>query len=210
MPNATMSMPTVVADENALIARAKRGNLDAFNTLVLRYQDSAFSLAYRLLGDSSLAADAAQEGMIAAYRRLDSYRGGSFRAWLLKIVANRCYDELRRRQRHPSVSIERPSNEDDAEPLEIADSSATPEEVAQQRELQRAIQGCISALTDDQRVVLVLCDIEQLSYEEIADQVGAQLGTVKSRLSRARASVRDCLRGARELLPLNYRLREEA
>lgn len=205
-----MSMPTPPADENALIARAKRGNLDAFNTLVLRYQDSAFSLAYRLLGDSSLAADAAQDGMIAAYRRLDTYRGGSFRAWLLKIVANRCYDELRRRQRHPSVSIERPTDDDDPEPLEIADASATPEEIAQQRELQRAIQRCIGALTDDQRVVLVLSDVEQLSYEDIADQVGTQLGTVKSRLSRARANVRDCLRGVRELLPSNYRLKEEA
>ncbi len=188
-------------DEQALIRLARRGDLDAFNALILRYQDSAYTLAYRIMGDPHSAADAAQEAFIIAYRRLNTYRGGSFRAWLMRITTNQCYDELRRRQRRPVVSVDELGDDPP-----IPDDADTPEEVAQQRELQRAIQDCISALNPDQRVVLVLCDVEGLDYQAIADQVGAQIGTVKSRLSRARAAVRDCLQGARELLPSAYRL----
>lgn len=188
-------------DEQALIRLARRGDLDAFNALVLRYQDNAYTLAYRIMGDAASAADAAQEAFITAYRRLDTYRGGSFRSWLLRITTNQCYDELRRRQRRPAVSVDEMGDEP-----ALPDDSDTPEEIAQQRELHRAIQNCIAALNADQRVVLVLCDVEGLDYQAIADQVGAQIGTVKSRLSRARASVRDCLQGVRELLPSAYRL----
>jgi RNA polymerase sigma-70 factor (ECF subfamily) len=195
------------SDDAALIARAKRGNLDAYNALVLRHQDSAYTLAYRLMSDSHSAADAVQDAFIAAWRKLDTYRGGSFRAWLLRIVTNRCYDALRSQQRRPTVSIDGGRDEDDPEPLQLPDAGDTPEAAALRRELQRAIQQCISALGDDQRVVLVLSDVEGLSYEDIAEQTRAQLGTVKSRLSRARAAVRDCLQGARELLPGGYRLK---
>lgn len=188
-------------DEQALIRLARRGDLDAFNALVLRYQDSAYTVAFRIMGDEHSAADAAQEAFITAYRRLDTYRGGSFRAWLLRITTNQCYDELRRRQRRPAVSVEE-LGDDPALP----DDADTPEEVVQQRELQHAIQDCISGLNADQRIVLVLCDVEGLDYQAIAENVGAQVGTVKSRLSRARASVRDCLQSVRELLPAAYRL----
>ncbi|MCA9906044.1 MAG: sigma-70 family RNA polymerase sigma factor [Anaerolineae bacterium] len=197
-------------DEPALIARAQRGNLDAFNELVLHYQDAAFTLAYRLMGDSASASDTAQEAMIAAYRKLNTYRGGSFRAWLLRIVTNRCYDELRRAQRRPTISLSGSGDGDAPEPLDVPAPDATPEEEVLANELQRAIQDCINGLNADQRLVLVLSDIEGLSYEEIAAQSGSQLGTVKSRLSRARANVRDCLAAVRELLPAQFRLREEA
>lgn len=189
-------------DEQALIRRAQRGDLDAFNALVLNYQDSAYTLAYRILGEAHSAADAAQEAVITAYRRLNTYRGGSFRAWLLRITTNQCYDELRRGKRRPAVSVEDLGDE----PALPDDEAASPEAVAQQRELRRAIQDCIGALNPDQRIVLVLCDVEELDYQAIAEHVGAQVGTVKSRLSRARAAVRDCLQGARELLPAAYRL----
>jgi RNA polymerase sigma-70 factor (ECF subfamily) len=188
-------------DEQALIRLAQRGDIDAFNALVLRYQDSAYTLSYRIMGEQDSAADAAQEAFITAYRRLDTYRGGSFRAWLMRITTNQCYDELRRLKRRPAVSVEEMGDEP-----AIPDDTDTPEEVVQQRELQRAIQDCITALNADQRVVLVLCDVEGLDYGAIAEQVGAQIGTVKSRLSRARAAVRDCLQGVRELLPPAYRL----
>jgi RNA polymerase sigma-70 factor (ECF subfamily) len=194
-----------IPDEQGLIRAAQRGDVEAFNTLVLRYQDSAFTVAYRIMGDSASSADAAQEAMITAYRRLSQYRGGSFRAWLLRIVTNRSYDELRRRKRQPSVTMTDLTPEDADEPP-IPDDSDTPEEIVQSRELQAAVQRCINRLSPDQRVVLVLCDVEGLDYAEIAAQVGAQLGTVKSRLSRARASVRDCLSAVRELLPAAYRL----
>lgn len=192
-------------EEQALIQRALRGDLESFNALILRYQDSAYTLAYRIMGDSHSASDALQEAFIIAYRRLGTYRGGSFRAWLMRITTNQCYDELRRVRRRPSVSVEAMGEETGDDPA-IPDGSDTPEEVAEQRELQQAIQQCITSLNPDQRIVLVMCDVDGMDYQAIADTVGAQIGTVKSRLSRARAAVRDCLQGVRELLPPAFRL----
>jgi RNA polymerase sigma-70 factor (ECF subfamily) len=147
-----------------------------------------------------------QETFVLAYRRLDSYRGGNFRSWLLRIATNTAYDELRRRKRRPATSFEElpGSDTDDGPPL--PGETPSPEQIVQQGELQRAIQNCINALGDDQRLVLVLSDIEGLSYQEIAEHLDMQLGTVKSRLSRARASVRHCLQAVQELLPAAYRL----
>jgi len=197
---------TLPTDENALIQTARRGDLDAFNALVLHYQDSLYTLAYRIMGDSHSAADVVQEAFILAYRRLDSYRGGNFRSWLLRIATNTAYDELRRRKRRPATSFEElPGSETDDGPP-IPGNAPTPEQVVQQEELQQAIQHCINALRDDQRLVLVLSDVEGLSYQEIADNLDMQLGTVKSRLSRARTSVRHCLQAVQELLPAAYRL----
>ncbi|MBE2268282.1 MAG: sigma-70 family RNA polymerase sigma factor [Anaerolinea sp.] len=198
-------MVSMTDDEQILIRNAQRGDLDSFNSLVLIYQNAAFTLAYRIMGETSSASDAAQEAMITAYRRLSTYRGGSFRAWLMRIVTNRCYDELRRIKRRPQTTFTDLTPEDADEPA-IADDAATPEEVTEARELQRAVQRCINRLNADQKLVLVLCDIEGMDYAEISEQVGTTLGTVKSRLSRARASVRDCLSAVRELLPSAYRL----
>ena len=193
-------------NEQALIETARRGDIDAFNALVLTYQDSVYTLAYRIMGDSHSAADAAQETFILVYRRLNTYRGGNFRSWLLRIATNTCYDELRRRKRRPATSLEElpGADMDDGPPL--ANESSTPEQIVQQNELNQAIQACINALGEDQRMVLVLSDVEGLSYQEIADNTGAQLGTIKSRLSRARTSVRQCLQAVQELLPSAYRL----
>ena len=189
---------TNFSNEQTLIQSAQRGDLEAFNALIVQYQNAAFTLAYRIMGETSSANDAAQEAMITAYRRLDTFRGGSFKAWLLRIVTNRCYDELRRRKRQRQTTFSDLTPEDADEPP-LADESDTPEEIAQSRELQREVQRCINRLNADQKLVLVLCDIEGLDYGEISEQVGATLGTVKSRLSRARASVRDCLSAVREL-----------
>jgi RNA polymerase sigma-70 factor (ECF subfamily) len=196
-------------NEQALIQAAQRGDLNAFNALVLAYQDSVYTVAYRILGEAHAAADAAQEAFILAYRRLTTYRGGSFRAWLLRITTNQCYDELRRLRRKPSISVEDlPDAESDDGPALSADTD-TPEQIVQQRELQNAIQQCINSLSPDQRVVLVMSDVEGFSYQEIADQVGVNLGTIKSRLSRARAGVRDCLQSVKELLPSVFRLNSD-
>ncbi|MCA0458633.1 MAG: sigma-70 family RNA polymerase sigma factor [Chloroflexi bacterium] len=199
-------MASELQNEPALIKAAVRGNMTAFNDLVLHYQDRVYSIAYRILGESESAADAAQDAFIAAYRRLDTYRGGSFRAWLFRIATNACYDELRRLKRRPVTAIEDlpGADADDGPPL--AADSATPEQAAQQAELARAIEQCIGGLQTDQKAVLVLSDVEGLSYQEITEITGATLGTVKSRLSRARAGVRNCLGNVRELLPSVYRL----
>lgn len=191
--------------ESGWIAAALKGDVNAFNTLVLRYQDAAYSLAYRLMGDPASAADATQEAFINAFRRLDSYRGGNFRSWLLTITANTCYDELRRQKRRPVTGIDDlPGGDtDDGPPLPA--NTITPEEAAQDSELSAAIQNCINGLQADYRVTLVMFDVEGYSYQEIAEQSGIQLGTVKSRLSRARLAMRRCLEGVRELLPIEYR-----
>ncbi|MDZ4770302.1 MAG: sigma-70 family RNA polymerase sigma factor [Chloroflexota bacterium] len=193
-------------DELMTLRAAIDGDLDAFNLLLTRCQDAAFSIAYRMTGDRALAADMVQEAVITAYRGIRTLRGERFRPWLLRIVVNRCTDELRRRRRRPTVSLtpDQPDSSDDE--LPIPDSAPLPEEVAQTRELHAAIQACIDRLSLDQRAVLVLCDIEEMDYQAIADTVGTQVGTVKSRLSRARAAVRDCLQSSRELLPAVYRL----
>lgn len=201
-----MSMANLLPDEGHLIEAAQRGDLEAFNALVLHYQDRIYTLAYRILGEPAAAADAAQDAFLHAYRKISTYRGGAFYGWLSRITTNTCYDELRRSKRRPADSIEElPGAElDDGPPL--MSDSATPEQIAQQHELQRVIQDCINALQEDQRVAMVLSDVQGLNYQEIAEATGATLGTIKSRLSRARQGVRRCLQAFRELLPPEYRL----
>ncbi len=196
-------------NEQLLIQRARKGSLDAFNELVLAYQDRVYSAAYRIMGDAASADDAAQDTFITAYRRLSTYRGGSFRAWLLRIVTNTCYDELRRRKRRPVTSLEDLPGAENDDGAPLPDQADTPEQIAQQHELNQALEDCIRALGDDQRIILVMSDVEGFSYQDIADSTGSNLGTVKSRLSRARASVRQCLQAFRELLPSVYRLDSE-
>jgi RNA polymerase sigma-70 factor, ECF subfamily len=192
-------------DEPTLIRRAQGGDLDAFNTLVLAYQDRIYTLAYRIMGSHPPAADAAQDTFIAAYRKLTTYRGGSFKSWLMRIATNTCYDALRYQKRRPATAFEDLPGADIADGPSIPDSAETPEQAAQRAELNQVIQDCITALQPDQRVALVMCDVEGYSYQEIAETAGTTLGTVKSRISRARKAVRECLQGVRELLPSEYR-----
>jgi RNA polymerase sigma-70 factor (ECF subfamily) len=192
-------------DESSLIEAAQRGNLDAFNELVLIYQDRVYNLAYRMMGDPASASDAAQEAFIKAYRHIRSFRGGSFRSWLLRIVSNTCYDEFRRRKRQPITSWEDFGEVDEEANPALIDDAESPEASVQRWELTQVIQEAISALSSDHRIVLLLSDVEGLSYAEIAETLDIPVGTVKSRLSRARASVRDLLQSRGELLPAAYR-----
>ncbi len=196
-------------DEPALIHAAQKGDLDSFNTLVLNYQHQVYNLAYRIMGDSASASDATQEAFISAWNSLRGFRGGSFKSWLLRIVTNACYDELRRVKRRPSSSLESLYVEDPTPDAGLPPSQTeSPEAVTQRHELNQAIQACIAQLPPDQRIVLVLADIQAMSYEEIAELTNTNLGTVKSRLSRARARLRDRLLEL-ELLPAAYRLHSE-
>jgi RNA polymerase sigma-70 factor (ECF subfamily) len=198
-------------DEPALIRLAQRGDLEAFNRLVLAYQDLVFNTALRILADDDLAADATQEAFISAFRALNSYRGGSFRAWLLRTVTNACYDELRRKQRRPTTPLE-PEGADGEEvesPRWLADPGASPEEQFEQAELEHAIQHCLQGLPTDFRTVVVLADVQGLDYAEVAAALRKPLGTIKSRLARARLRLRECLQSFGELLPALFRLDEE-
>lgn len=199
-------------DEIILIRDAQQGDLDAFNRLILLYQELVYNQAYRVLGESDAAEDATQEAFISAYRKLDSYRGGSFKAWLLRIVTNACYDELRRRKRRPVVPLE-PTDEYDEEiesPRWIADLGESPEDFTLRAELSEAIQHCLGNLSEDFRTVVVLVDIQGMDYTEASEIMGTPLGTVKSRLARARLGMRLCLQGFWELLPVAFRLENEA
>ena len=196
-------------EERRLVEVAQRGDVASFNELVRLFEGRVYTLCYRMLGDADSAADAAQDAFLAAFRNLRSFRGGSFRSWMLRIATNTCYDVLRVRKRRPSVSLDIDADdESSASPLQIADPAESPDDFAQRRELAAAIQNGLTLLPDEQRIVLILSDIQGLAYEEIAQITNSNLGTVKSRLSRGRARLREVLK-AGELLPTRYRHENE-
>ena len=199
-------------DEPALILSAQRGDLDSFNTLVLHYQDMVFNTALRILGDEDQAQDASQEAFISAFRAIASYRGGSFKAWLLRTVTNACYDELRRQKRRPTTPLEPDTDEGEEmdSPRWLADPSLTPSQQLEADELEHAIQHCLDALPNEFRTVVVMADIEGLDYSDVAKAAHVPLGTIKSRLARARLRLRECLQDFAELLPAAFRLNSEA
>ncbi len=197
-------------DEQALIRAAQKGDVAAFNQLVRAYQAQVFRTACRVLGDQAAAEDAAQDAFISAFKHIRAYRGGSYKAWLLRIVTNACYDQLRVKQRRPTTSLDAMLLDPD-NPAPGADRAApeSPQDVAERKELGEAIQRGLATLPTDQRVTLILVDIEGLNYDEAAQAMETNVGTVKSRLSRARAAMRDFLVKQVELVPARYRLTSE-
>ncbi|MGD2028102.1 MAG: sigma-70 family RNA polymerase sigma factor, partial [Anaerolineales bacterium] len=198
-------------DEGLMVEYALDGDLDAFNRLVMAYQDLAYNVAYRILGERTGAEDAVQDAFISAFRKLKTFRGGSFKAWVLRIVTNACYDELRRQKRRPTTALNpiTADNEEIESPVWLKDPGESPEEAALRAELGEAIQNCLDALDDDFRVVVVLVDVQGMDYAEAAEVIRSPLGTIKSRLARARQRLQDCLKGFGELLPGAYRLEGE-
>ena len=195
-------------NEDLLIQSAQSGDLDAFNALILRYQNLLFSIALRILGDEDTASDALQEALISAFRKLNTFRGGSLRSWLARIVVNACYDELRRKRRQSTVPFEQ--LDADGEEIEpdywLIDPSADLEAQYESIELEGAIQKCLSSLPADYRAIFVLVDVECMTYEEAAAVVRVPIGTVKSRLARARMQMRKALQSFGDLLPIAYRV----
>jgi RNA polymerase sigma-70 factor, ECF subfamily len=182
--------------ESEWIERAQAGSLDAFNQLVLTHQDAALRLAQWMLNDEAMAEDIVQNAFIAAYRSLKEFRCQSFRGWLLKMVRNASIDELRRRRRHPWLGLE--AHNDDGEEVEtphwLVDPRISPEDALVQREAWERLEASLRQLSSPMREVIVLIDIEELDYSEAASILGIPLGTVKSRIGRARASLRQILK----------------
>lgn len=192
-------------DEAALIQQAQNGDVQAYNRLVLHYQQLVYNVTYRIMGEPQSAEDLTQDAFISAYKSLNKFRGGNFKAWLLRIATNACYDELRRHKRRPQSSIDE-LTEDNESFAFMRDPQDSPEAHQQKVDLVLAIEECLQGLPDEQRVTAVLGDVEGYDYSEIAQMTSVSLGTVKSRLSRARRKLRDCLQNIGELLPQNYRL----
>lgn len=196
----------------AQITNALAGDLDAFNRVVASFEQRVYNLCYRMLGDSESAADTTQDAFINCWRSLNRFRGPqdetelvpSFRAWLFRIAANACYDVLRQRKRRPTRSLDQQieaSGDRDfaAFGFTTTVSSDEPETSALRGELSREIQRSLGQLPEDQRLAILLCDVQGFSYEEIATITNSSLGTIKSRISRGRARLRDLLleRGVR-------------
>lgn len=182
-------------DEAQLILDASKGDLDAFNYLVLNYQDLVFSRAYNLLGDCHSAEDAAQECFLKAFKNISRFRGGSFRAWLFKIVTNLCYDEMRKYQRHPIISLISEENacEGMDSPTLLADPSCAVQGLVEQSEFSAIVNGFLGELPEMYRDPITLIDLHDLDYSEAAEVLEIPLGTLKSRLARARVQMKEKL-----------------
>ena len=193
IPRSDIWSPEEGADDAGLIGRSQRGDVQAFNLLVERYQHRVYSVCIRMLGNAD-AEDATQEAFLAAFQSIQRYRSGSFIAWLLRIATNKCLDRLRARRRRPAVSLD--TDADDAAPIQVSDEGESPEQRVLRAELARRIERKLQELPADQRLVIILSDIQGYSYEEIVAATGWLPGTMKSRLSRARARLRDALQDA--------------
>jgi len=193
MNDPSVETPRGAADEAALLERSRRGDLDAFNAIVELHQRLVYNLCLRMLGGTPSAEDATQETFISAFRNIESFTGANFRAWLMRIAGNVCIDELRKRSRRPALSLDAPAPATGAPP-DVADHAGGPELVAIRGEQRRSIEAALLRLPADQRLAVVMCDVQGFSYEEIALATRASLGTVKSRIARGREKLRRELR----------------
>lgn len=188
-----------------LVQRAQGGEIAAFNMLVIRHQNAAYSLAFRFLRAREAAEDVTQEAFVRAWRAIDTFRGERFRSWLLRIVANAARDELRRRKRRPQRSLDETWDDSDMASIDPVEPGLGPQERAEQAELRGVLERALAELPEEWRMVVLLSDVHGMSYEEIAEAVDAPLGTVKSRLSRARGRLRQLLIESGELPGLAQR-----
>lgn len=197
-------------DIPATVARAQAGDVAAFNLLIEHYQGIAYSIAYRTLQNEGAAGDAVQDSLLKAYRALHQFQGGSFKSWLLRIVANTCYDVMRTTQWRNTESLDAMPGGDDEQAGEWADKrlvdpGESPDAAFERAELNDWIETGIRTLPPEQRMALTLCDVHGYSYEEISEITGQPMGTVKSRINRARTRLREYLLRRPELLPASFR-----
>jgi RNA polymerase sigma-70 factor (ECF subfamily) len=201
-------MPTCPSGhpEAGWVLAAANGDLDAFNLLVLSYQDLVYSRAFMLLGDRYSAEDATQESFIKVFQNIGGFHGGPFRAWLLKIVVNTCYDEIRKSKRHPAIPL-LPENEDEVEcesPAWLADPNASVQAIVERKEFSRALAALLAELPDIYRYPLALVDAHGYDYSQAATVLAIPIGTIKSRLSRARLQMKQKLQSQFDFSKKNY------
>lgn len=173
--------------ETAIVRKVLGGDANAFETLVLEYEKNVYNIALRMTGNSEDAADMTQEAFIKAYNSLQSFRGDSkFSVWLYRIVSNVCLDFLRSRNRRPTVSLSVEDDDGEDAQLDVADESQSPELLLDRKLTRESVRRGLDSLPPDYRQILLLREIQGLSYDEIAQALGLEVGTVKSRIFRAR------------------------
>ena len=193
-----------------LLVQDRSGRTSCYNCIIETYQTQAYNLARRMLDDWALAEDAVQESLVSGYRAYPRFRGDNLSSWLMRIVANTCRDMLRSRRARPTVPLDpTPVNEQEQgrtlSALDLPSTMESPQEHAERGALNRAIQDCLNSLPQEHRLAEVLVDVQGMSYEEASVAMNCNLGTVKSRVSRGRRGLRDCLQKAGELLPSRFR-----
>ena len=182
-----------MADE-ALIRRIKDGDADAFEEIVKTYEKPVYNLALRYSGNPDDAFDISQDIFLRVYRSIDTFRGQSkFSTWLYQIATNICIDHCRKTSRKKEISMFVSDDDGEETELEFADTEYSPEQIVEKKELRDEIGRCINKLADEHRVILILRDIEGISYQEIGAILNMEQGTVKSRLFRAREKLRKLL-----------------
>ena len=178
-------------DNAKWVKQAQKGDSTAFEQLVLTHQNQIYRLCFRMVGNAEDAADMVQEAFLKAWRSLDRFQGdAAFSTWLYRLASNCCLDFLRSQKRRPTVSMTSEDEEGEEQTVEVADNSATPEETLLQKEEQREIAQAMASLDEEQRQILTLRVVNDLSYTEIAELLTIKEGTVKSRIARARENLR--------------------
>ena len=173
--------------EAAIVRKVLGGDANAFETLVLEYEKNVYNIALRMTGNSEDAADMTQEAFIKAYNSLQAFRGDSkFSVWLYRIVSNVCLDFLRSKNRRPTVSLSVEDDDGEDAQLDVADESQSPELLLDRKLTRDSVRRGLDSLPPDYRQILLLREIQGLSYDEIAQALGLEVGTVKSRIFRAR------------------------
>lgn len=198
-------------EDKELIYKAKKGDRDAFNQLILKYQDLAFNISLRMMGNTMKAEDVCQDAFIKAYQKILLFGEGSFKSWLMKIVTNTAIDQIRKNKRRNEISLISQDNqgEDIEDSIWMIDHDESPEEKIIKKQLNKAIQYCLNKLPFEFRAVVIMIDIQAFDYKETAKILKSPLGTIKSRLLRARKKMQVCLTTFEELLPDQFRYKNE-
>jgi RNA polymerase sigma-70 factor (ECF subfamily) len=186
-------------DDRDLVGRARRGDREAFTQLIVQYQVPLYNMALRMVGGPDDAADIAQEAFLRAWEKIRTLRDAPFKSWLFQIAANLCYDHFRRGRRYGTM----PEEEQSAKIIGLGLPAPDPQERAEANERNRLLRESIARLEHDMRIAIILRDINGLSYDEIATALRVPLGTVKSRIARARAQVQESLQRHPELFPMS-------
>ncbi|MCX7748555.1 MAG: sigma-70 family RNA polymerase sigma factor [Clostridia bacterium] len=190
-----------VENEKHLLIKAKNGDIEAFEKLIGEYQKKVFNIAFRMVGNHDDASEIAQEVFLKVYKSLKSFKEeASFSTWIYRITTNVCLDELRKKKNKKVISLDEEIKAQDGEmKRQVVDDSPTPEMAVEGKIIRKAVSDSIKMLSEEHRIVIVMRDIQGFSYEEIAKVLKCPEGTIKSRINRARQSLREILKNNKEL-----------